>query len=168
MSSKFIFLGVAVFAVIISGYIFSKDNGTGANQTIKSELIPTSGLPVGFTYVASHDANIDLGNSSVKATEGIYRYKEGYFRIHVIKNDRPEALIAQYKLNYQNVRYNPFQDISFNGHSATQVTDYSTRNGKQVPLYTVIWANNSKVIITTSEDPTDAQSVIALAEATGY
>ncbi len=100
--------------------------------------------------------------------EGIYRYKEGYADIEGIKNDSPEALINEYKLQYKEANYNPFQEIYFNGHNATLVTDYSIRNGKQKPLYTVIWNNSSYVFIVFNEEPTDAQTVINLATATGH
>lgn len=165
MLNKFALL-LLIATVFISGCISDKDNET--NTTVKPDLIPQTNLPVGFTYMGTHDAIVEIGDSLMNAVEGVYRYKEGYFRIQVIEDDKPEALIARDKLRYKDANYNPFQDVSFNGHKATQVTDYSIRDGQQKPLYTIIWVSGNNMIIVTSEESTDPQAVIALATATGY
>jgi hypothetical protein len=114
-----------------------------------------------------HETKVDINGAQLSAIEGLYRYKEGYADIEGIKNDNPEALINQYKLQYKYANYNPFQEIHFNGHNAMLVTDYTIRNGQQKPLYTVIWNNSSYLFIVFNEEPTDAQTVINLATATG-
>ncbi len=147
-----------IIAILVSGCVF---NGNS------NKVIPQTNLPYGFTYLGTHETEVNINGISMNATEGVYRHKEGYFRIQVIKDDNPERLLAQYKLQYKNVKYSPFKEISFNGHKATMITDYSIRHGKQVPLYTVIWANKRYLFIVTSEEPTDSETVIALAAATG-
>lgn len=153
-----------ITTALISGCIFDKDDKT-TNPPAK-ELIPQANLPEGFTYMGVHETPVEIGGSSINAIEGVYRNRGEDVYIQVIKTDDPEALIAQYKLRYKNVRYDPFKEISLNGHKATQVTDYSTINGQQKPNYAVIWAIEKAMIIVSS--PTaDAQTVIALATATG-
>ncbi|MFZ2410477.1 MAG: hypothetical protein WAW23_02795, partial [Candidatus Methanoperedens sp.] len=129
------------------------------------DLIPTTGLPEGITFMGSHETYVEIGGSLINATEGVYRNKGEDFYIQVIKNNDTDDLIARYKSMYKNVRYEPFQEISLNGHKATQITDYTTINGKQQPNYAVIWAIEKATIIVSS--PTaDIQAVIALATAT--
>ena len=164
MSNKFVLLILLVAGVLISGCT-DKDNGT--NPPVKSELIPTTNLPDGFTYRGVHETIINIGSSSINATEGVYRNSGDDVYIQVIKNDNPEALITQYKQEFKNVKYNPFQEITLNGHKATQVTDYSTINGKQQPHYSVIWATEKAMILVSSPTAADAKTVIALATATG-
>ncbi len=163
MSNKFVLLILLVSAVFISG---CTDKNNGTNPPVKPDLIPTTNLPAGFTYMGVHVTPVEIGGSSINATEGVYRNSGEDVYIQVIKNDNPEALITQYKTMYNNVRYNPFQEITLNGHKATQVTDYSTINGKQQPHYAVIWATE-KAMILVSSPTADAQTVIALATATG-
>lgn len=164
MSNKSILLILLVATVLISGCIV--DKGKETTNTNKSELIPTTNLPDGFTYMGTHETPISIGNSSINAIEGVYRNNGEDAYIQVIENDKPETLITQYKQQYKNVRYDPFKELSLNGHKATQVTDYSTVNGQQKPNYAVIWATEKAMIIVSS--PTaDIQTVIALATATG-
>lgn len=180
MTNKFLLLGVLLIILLIitvfsSGYIFGKYNGTSLNnqgaslnnQTTRPDFIPKIDLPAGFTYRSMHETKVDINGAQLSAIEGLYKYKEGYADIEGIKNDNPDALINQYKSRYKYANYNPFQEIYFNGHKATLVTDYSIRNGQQKPLYTVIWNNSSYVFIVFNEEPTDAQTVIDLATATG-
>lgn len=163
MSNKFLLMLILlVTAVFIAGCL-DKDNGT--TPPVKSDLIPTIGLPEGTTFMAIHETPVEIDGSSINATEGVYRNKGEDFYIQVIENNDPEALITRYKSMYKNARYEPFQEIYLNGHKATQITDYSTRNGKQQPNYAVIWATEKATIIVSS--PTaDSQAVIALASAT--
>lgn len=151
-----------VTAVFIAGCI---DKGT--NPPIKSDLIPTTGLPDGFTYMGIHETPVAIGSTSINATEGVYRNNGEDFYIQVIKNDDPVALITQYKASYKNARYDPFKEISLNGHKATQITDYSTVDGKQTQIFAVIWSTEKTMIIVSS--PTaDIQKVLALATATWF
>ncbi len=166
-------LSVVLLVIIVfsSGYIFGKYNGTSLiNQTTTTspDFIPKINLPAGFVYRSMHETKVDINGAQLSAIEGIYRYKEGYADIEGIKTDSPEALINQYKSRYKYANYNPFQEIYFNGHNATLVTDYSIRNGHQEPSYTVMWNNSSYVFIVFNEEPTDAQIVINLATATGH
>lgn len=161
MPNKFVLI-LLVVAVILSGCVFDK-NGT-TNPPVKPDLIPQTNLPSGFTYMGSHETPVNIGGTLINATEGVYRNNGEDFYIQIIGNGNPEALINQYKLQYKNARYSPFQEISLNGHKATQVTDYSTVNGKQIPNYAVIWATENAMILVSS--PTaDAQTVTALAAA---
>ncbi|MBU4372941.1 MAG: hypothetical protein KKD69_04790 [Euryarchaeota archaeon] len=169
MSKKFIWMPVLlIITVLISGCIFDKDSGTTPH--VKLDLIPTTNLPVGFTYMGVHEVSFDINNSSMNATEGVYRYnnKDDVY-ILVIKSDNPGALMNQYKLQLKKqfkTDFNPFEEISFNGHKATKVTDYSIVNGQQKPNYAIIWAAG-KAMILVSSSTADARTVIALATATG-
>lgn len=167
MSNKFVsMLLLLAVAVFISGCV-DKDNGT--NPPVKPELIPTTNLPDGFTYKGVHETPVEIGGSSINATEGVYRNSGEDVYIQVIKNDNPEALLALYKEQLKKEfksSYDPFQEISLNGHKATQVTDYSTINGQQKQHYAVIWTTGKAMILVAS--PTaDLQTVLALATATG-
>lgn len=165
MSNKSVLMLLLVAAVLISGCIFDKEKET-TNPPVK-ELIPKTSLPDGFTYMGIHEIPVEIGGSSINATEGVYRNNGEDVYIQVIENDKPEALITQYKQRYKNVKYDPFKEISLNGHKATQVTDYTIVNGQQKPNYAVIWATEKAMVLVTS--PTaDAQTVIGLATATGY
>lgn len=156
-----------ITAVIISGCIFNQ--GKGTNTTVSSDLIPTTNLPQGFTYMGSHEIPVDIGSSSINATEGVYRNNGDDFYIQVIENDYPQALLTQYKLQKQKEfksGFNPFQEISLNGHNATQITDFSVIKQQQRQNYAVIWATG-KAMILVSSPTADLQTVIALAKATG-
>jgi len=165
MLKKFVWMAALFAVALVSGYMYYNSNGT-TNPPVKPDLIPQTNLPLGFTYMGTHEANLEIGDSAVNATEGIYRYNEQDAYIQVIENSNPGALIDKYKLQYRNVRYSPFTEISINGHKATQVTDYTVVNGKQLPNYAVIWAAE-KVMIVVSSPTLDANTVIALAAATG-
>lgn len=166
MSYKFILMLLLLIATVFIAGCIDKDKD--ANPPVKYELIPTTGLPDGFTYMGIHETSLEIGSSSINATESVYRNNGEDFYIQVIKNDDPEALLAQYKLQKQKEfksGNNPFQEISLNGHKATQVTDYTTINGKQTQNFAVIWATEKTTIIVSS--PTaDIQKVIALASVT--
>ncbi len=168
MSKKIVLIPLLLIAAaLISGCTFNQ--GKGTNTTVSSDLIPTTNLPDGFTYMGSHEIPVDIGGSSINATEGIYRNKGDDVYIQVIENDNPQALLAQYKLQKQKEfksGFNPFTPITLNGHNATQVTDFSTENGQQRQNYAVVWATEKAMILVAS--PTaELQTVIALAKATG-
>jgi hypothetical protein len=167
MSKKLWISAVLIITVLISGCIFDKEK---IDQNSTSGVIPQTGLPVGFTYMGTHETPVDIGGNSINATEGVYRNNGDDFYIQVFENDKPQALLAEYKLQIQNEfksGYNPFTPISLNGHNATQVTDYTIINGKNTPNYSIIWTTEKAMILVFS--PTsDAKTLIALATATGY
>ncbi len=161
MLNKFVlFFILLISAVFISGCV--------TNEVAGSDIIPKSNLPVGFTYMGIHDgAEVDFGSTVINATEGVYRNNGNDFYIQVIKNENPQALIALYKEKYKDANYSPFEAVSVNGHNATKITDYSQTTTGQEPYYTIMWANEDNLIIVGS--PTaDAQTVMALAAATGH
>ncbi len=149
MSIKFVPLIILLAtAVFISGCVFNQDD---QKQTgTESNIIPKTNLPNGFTYLGVHDIPFEMSDSSVNATEGVYRYGDEDIYIQVIKNDNPAALMAQYKADIKkrfNPDYDPFKEITLNGHKATQVTDFSVINGKDTPRYGVFWANDNYLIV---------------------
>jgi hypothetical protein len=170
MSKKIIILSIFIaVSILISGCINDKNNGTKVNetQTITSEIIPTINLPSGFTYQAVHDTDIEIGNFSKKAREGVYRTEQGEdIYVQVFETEKPEELLEEYKAQYKDAGYDPFTPINFNGHKATQVMYYFTSNGKSVPKYNIIWTINNSMIKVGSS--TDAQKVINLATATNH
>jgi hypothetical protein len=157
------FLATMVF---ISGCIDDKNNENPVNvtETIKSEQIPTANLPSGFTFMAMHETNVDIGNSSRKAIEGVYRVNGDEVYVQVFNSETPEALIDEYKSQYKDANYDPFIEISINGHKATQVKYYIIINGTQIPKYNLIWTTKNSMIKVGSS--VDAQKVIDLATAT--
>lgn len=167
MQKKLWISAVLIITVLISGCIFQKEN-VNQNSTLNSGLIPQTDLPAGFTYMGIHETPVDIGGTSINATEGVYRYNnvEDVY-VQVIKNDNPEDLIAKYKSSYNNVKYNPFMEISLNGHKATLVTDYTPVNGTEIPDYSIIWATEKAMIIVSSP-ASDNKTLIAIANATGY
>ncbi|MFH0903894.1 MAG: hypothetical protein V1854_01725, partial [Methanobacteriota archaeon] len=62
--------------------------------------------------------------------------------------------------------YDPFEEISINGHSATKFTGFRIEDGKNVPRYSIIWANKGYMIQVGSF--ADIITVVSLASATGY
>ena len=120
MKKYVLFLLLLTIAVFTSGCIF----GESTDQITGSDYIPQNNLPAGLTYMGIHDAAVNIGDSSLNANEGFYRTDKGDDAyIQVIENSRPEALLAEYRLQYKDANYNPFEEISFNGHKATRVTD---------------------------------------------
>jgi hypothetical protein len=169
MSKKIIIIlsiFIAAF-ILISGCITDKDTGTKGNETktLNSDIIPTINLPSGFTFLAIHDSDVEIGNFSKKATEGVYRTEQGEdIYVQVFKTEKPDELLEEYKAQYKDAGYDPFTSISFNGHKATKVVYYFTQNGDSVPKYNVVWTINNSMIKVGSS--TDAQKVINLATAT--
>ena len=159
MSNKFVLLLFLLTTVFISGCIVDKEDD------LKSDFIPLTNLPPGYTYMATHETSIDIGNSSLNAVEGVYRYNGDDLYIQTIKNENPDALIAQYKLKYKNANYDPFEEVTVNGHTALKIKDYATINGQQKPKYTLMWSAGKFMIIVGSS--TDSYSLMGLATATG-
>lgn len=157
MSNKIILLVVLlVTAVFISGCIY----GNG------DEPAPNNDLPDGFTYLGTHETYVEIGDTNMAAVEDIYRNKIGEdIYVQVIESDNPDGLITMFKSHYKDANYEPFKDIRFNGHIATQVKDYTVINGTQEPRYTIIWATeNSLMIVGSSKNEKD---VLDMAIATG-
>ncbi|MCX9081821.1 MAG: hypothetical protein OIN83_06455 [Candidatus Methanoperedens sp.] len=156
------FLATMVF---ISGCLEDNtSNLANKTETITSEQIPTVNLPSGFTFMAVHETEVDIGSSSRKAIEGVYRSDGDEIYIDVFNTETPEAYIDEYKAYYKDANYDPFTEISINGHNATQVKYYITENGKQIPKYTIIWTTKNSMIKVGSS--VDVQKVIDLAKAT--
>ncbi|HMB46439.1 MAG TPA: hypothetical protein VKL21_11530 [Candidatus Methanoperedens sp.] len=166
MKKIIIILSVFLAAmVLISGCIDDKksENPVNGTEIIESDQIPTANLPPGFTLMAVHETEADIGNSSRKAIEGVYRIDGDEIYIQVFNSETPEALIDELKSQYKDVKYDPFTEISINGHDATQVKYYIIKNGTQIPKYNVIWTTKNSLIKVGSS--VDSQKVIDLAEA---
>jgi hypothetical protein len=163
MSNKVLLIAVLlVTAVFLSGCIFDEDKSPGANTGI----IPDAKLPGGVTFLGSHDANVEVGNTTLPATEDVYRNNNGEdIYVQVIESDNPGGLITRFKSKYKDANYEPFKDIWFNGHIATQVKDYITLNGKQEARYVVIWATETSMMIVGSSAA--EKDVLDMAIATG-
>lgn len=158
-------------AVLLSGCISDKDGNKVNNTTVtknESGFFPKTNLPPGFSLETIHETEVKIGNSSFNATEGLYKYNSGYAEIQAVKHENPTDLIDQYRLQYKDANYNPFEEISFNDHKATIVTDYFIREGKQDSKYTVIWTNGSYMFIAVSEEQTNSKTVVAFATASRY
>ncbi len=168
MSKKYIFLSILIISsVFFSGCVF--ENNNKPNQTIGPDFIIKTNLPAGFTYLGIHETTINIANSTVSGFEGVYRYGGEDIYIAAIKHDDPEALLTQYKADLRthfNKDYNPFEEISINGHAATKLTDIIILDGKNVPRYSIIWANKGYLIQVGSF--ADIITVVSLASATGY
>lgn len=163
MSKKLWISAVLIITVLISGCIFDKEK---VDQNSTSGVIPQTGLPVGFTYMGTHETPLDIGDTPTNATEGIYKYNNvDDVYIQLINNNNPQELLRQYKLKYKDANYSPFEEVSFNGHSATKIKDYFMKNTTQVAYYSIMWTNGSSMIIVGSSP--DANAILSLATATG-
>jgi len=152
-----------VIIALFSGCIDNKNNNP------KSEFIPEDNLPMGFTFMGSHESTFEIDNVSMKSLEGVYRYNSvNDVYIEVIKTDNPDNLLNQYREQIKKQfkeGYDPFKEITFNDHKATQITDYSTVDGKQKPFYSIVWTAKNSMIMVTSPG-TELQPIITLATAT--
>lgn len=166
MSKKYILLSILLIATtFISGCIFDKNSGT--NQTIGPDFIPRTNLPAGFTFMGIHDTTMEIANSTESGFEGVYRYGGEDIYIQAFKHDNPETLLSQFKADLRTLKnYDPFEEISINGHAATKFTDFIVLDGKNVPRYSIIWANKGYMIQIGSF--ADVNPVVVLASATGY
>ncbi len=169
MSKKFILLSILLIApLLLSGCIF--ENNGKANQTSAPDFIPRTNLPPGFTFMGiNDDFKMDIANSTMRGVEGVYRYGGEDIYIQAIKNDNAVALLSQYKEDLKKQfksDYNPFEEISINGHPATKLNDAIIVNGKQQMRYSILWANKGYMIQVGSF--ADAITVVSLASATGY
>ena len=159
MSNKILAMVVLlVTAVFMSGCIFDNED--------EPVSVQDSDLPDGYTYMGTHEANVEVGDTSMAATEDVYRNGNGEdIYVQTIESDNPTGLVTQFKSRYKEANYDPFKEISFNGHAATQVKDYVTLNGKQEARYVVIWATETSFMIVGSSK--DENDVLNMAIATG-
>ena len=168
MLTKYILLSILIISsVFFSGCVF--ENNNKPNQTIGPDFIPTTNLPAGFTYMGIHETTINIANSTMSGFEGVYRYGKDDIYITAVKNDDPEALLSQYKADLRKpfkADYDPFEEITINGHSATKFTGFRIEDGKTVLRYSLIWANNGYLIQVGSL--ADVNPVVVLASATDY
>jgi len=138
-------------------------------STPKSEFIPEDNLPMGFTFMGSHDSIFEINGTTMKSQEGVYRYNSiNDIYIEVIKTDNPDILLNQYREQIKKQfkeGYDPFKEITINDHKAMQITDYSTVDGKQKPFYSIVWTTKNAMILITSPI-TELQPIITLATAT--
>lgn len=169
MPNKYVLLSILLItSVFLSGCIFDNNNDK-QNQTLEPDFIPKTNLPPGFTFMGIHDTTIDIANKSVSGFEGVYRYGGDDIYIIAIKSDKPEALLSQYKADIkQKFRedYNPFEEITLNGHAATKLSDIMILNGKEERRYSIIWVKGGYMIQVGSSS--DSLIVFSLASATGY
>lgn len=168
MSKKIILLIILIItSLFISGCVFEDTSKT--NKTIAPDFIPKTNLPTGFTFMAIHNTTMVIDNSTETGVEGIYRYGGKDIYIIAIKSDNPEALFSQYKADLKQKfkpEYNPFEEISINGHAATKLTDLMILNGKEEQRYSIIWTRGGYMIqVGSSSDPLIP---VSLASATGY
>jgi uncharacterized protein YdeI (BOF family) len=132
--------------VFISGCIDDKNNkDPETNETIISEQIPTANLPPGFTFMTVDETTENINNFPREAIEGIYRSDGNDAYVYIFKNETPEVLIEEYKSEYKDANYNPFTEISINGHNATQVK-YPVTDGTQIMKYYIIWTTKNSMI----------------------
>jgi len=168
MLTKYILLSILIISsVFFSGCVF--ENNNKPNQTIGPDFIPRTDLPAGFTYMGIHETTINIANSTMSGFEGVYRYGKDDIYITAVKNDDPEALLSQYKADLRKpfkADYDPFEEITINGHSATKFTGFRIEDGKTVLRYSLIWANNGYLIQVGSL--ADVNPVVVLASATDY
>ena len=168
MSKKHILLTMLIIAsVFLSGCVFEKTSK--ANETIGTDFIPRTNLPTGYTFMGIHDTQTEIANTTVSMLEGVYRYGGEDIYIQAFKHDNPETLLSQFKADQMKrfrEDYDPFEDISINGHAATKFADVGILNGKEQKKYSIIWAKGDyMVMVGSSSDP---MIISTLASATGY
>ncbi len=167
MHNKYVLLSILIItSVFLSGCVFNNDK---PNQTIGPDFIPRTNLPPGFSFMGVHETAMDIANSTFNGFEGIYRSGGEDIYILAIKNENPETLLNQYKADLRKqfrTDYNPFEEISVNGHAATKLNDVMIVNGQQQMRYSIMWANKGYLIQVGSF--ADALPVFSLASATGY
>ncbi|HHI30756.1 hypothetical protein B6V01_003000 [Methanosarcinales archaeon ex4572_44] len=170
------FLLIISLSILVPGCVDEREVET--NNTTKppisvatmDDLIPTDNLPIGITYLGTHEITID--SPEANATEAVYKNSEGIdFYVRVIKresNKAAEELIDEYKSQYKNYPYDPFEEVALNNHTATQVRDKSLQGGTRVSTYTYVWNNENYVFITTSNLADNNSPTFKLAKAIGY
>lgn len=143
------------------------DNPINNSVPPKYEQIPRTNLPSGITFLDVHETDVEIGNYTKNAVEGIYRtdVDDDEVYVQIINDENPSALINEFKSYYKEANYNPFTEIKINGHNATQVTYYRVENGKQIAKHTIIWATKDSMIKVGGS--IDAMKMVSLSSATG-
>jgi len=140
------------------------------SEATMDDLIPTENLPIGITYLGTHE--ITISELDVKATEAVYKNSERIdFYVRVIKtanNKTAKDLIDEYKSRYNKYPYDPFEEMTLNNHTTIQIRDKTLQEGSRVSTYTYIWNNENYVFITTSNLPDNNSPTFKLAMAIGY
>lgn len=186
----------AVLMIAFSGCVGNNTpaaNGTGSDNPKTnvtsgenaSEMSKIKTLPAGFEYVGSLSLSTDEIKTNYKAenvsgilggSEGLYKGSNNSsnnsdFYVDVIQLENKEAannFISAYKSSFPPLNGSSrFAEESFNGHSATRITDYITEAAKSVPRYYYVW-NNENYVLVVSGSTSDNSPVRQLAEATGY
>jgi hypothetical protein len=168
-------------------------NGTGSDISKAnvisgenaSEVSKIKNLPSGFEYVGSFSLSTNEIKSNYKAEnvsgvlggyEGLYKGSNNSsnnsdYYVDVIQFENKEAasnFISAYKSSFQPLNgSSPFVEESFNGHTATRITDYITEAGQTVPRYYYVW-NSENYVLVVSGSTADNSLVKQLAEATGF
>lgn len=183
---------LAVLMIAFSGCVSNntpKANGTGSDNPKAnaisgenvSEISKIKNLPAGFEYVGNLSLSADEIKTNYRASnvsgilggsEGLYKGSNNSdFYVDVIQFENKEAannLISAYKSSFTPLNnVSRFAEESFNGHSATRITDFNVEAGKTVPRYYYIW-NNENYVLAVSGSTADISLVRQLAEATGY
>lgn len=133
-----------------------------------TDFIPTTNLPPGFSYLATHETSFDFGlGASYDGTEGVYRNGVGEdVYVQVMPSDNPGVILDEYKALYIDASYDPFAERAVNGHAALQVLRYPVINGMQRESYSLWWTNGPFLVtVGATHDPA---SVFALAVATSH
>jgi len=129
----------------------------------------------GYESIGMHtisDYN-DLSGKIINSSEIIYLDNDDFnVYLQIIELESKAAtvkFISNYKSQYKPlVVDNRFNELFFNGHNATRITSYTYRDGGiQIPIYQIIWNNDSNVFIVKSNSNVESSS-LKLAEATGY
>ncbi|MGB9930034.1 MAG: hypothetical protein ACPK85_16835 [Methanosarcina sp.] len=146
-----------------------------------SEISTLTTLPAGFNHTATLPISVDQIKADYEAenvsgivggSEGLYKANGSDFYVDVIELENKEAaenFISVYKASFPPLQEGSsrFTEESFNGHSATLITDYITAGGKTVPRYSYIW-NNENFVIAVFGNTDDASLVKQLAVAVEY
>jgi hypothetical protein len=167
---------VLFLTVVALGCVDQTSSGNGKavkppiSEATIEDMIPVENLPVGITYLGTHEET--LGNLGVTATEAVYKNSDkDDFYVRVIaaeSKDAAEQLVSDYKSQYRNLRYDPFEEVVLNNHSATQIKENTLKGGRRVFTYTYIWNNENYVFIVASNEPNKNSVVFELARAVGY
>jgi len=169
MLKKTVILSMFLALIVLFSGCINNNTEKPVNETgnAKYEQIPTTNLPPGITFMDVHETDVQIGDSARKAIEGIYRSDTDTDEIYiqVFNTETPQTLVDEYKSQYKNANYEPFNETSVNGHKATQVKYYgTTKDGKQIPKYNLIWTTKNSMIKVGGS--VDAQKLMNLAAAT--
>lgn len=171
---------IVIISILFASIIFfsgcvddAKNSGNNSDNQIDDpvisqyENIPRTNLPPGITFLDVHETEVEIGNYTRNAIEGIYRtdVDDDEVYVQIINDENPSLLIDEFKSYYKEANYNPFTEITINGHNATQVTYYRVEDGKQIAKHTIIWATKKSMIKVGGS--VDAMKLVSLSSATG-